>query len=363
MKKYDVGWGTISACNMKCRFCYSKDVRTEVGQNNVGIKEWIEFVDNNAGQIESINYGTGENALSDDWFMLVDYISNNYPIIKQAITTNGTLYKKMEENPKYKRIVDRGISEIDVSLDFADEEKHDNLRGLRDAYKYANKLLEYCKGTNIEATLVFIGAEEVLNISNLEKLFAIANKCDCKLRTNIFRPMDINNEKLRKFIAKYSTLLNTLKWINDNHNILYLGDPLFASVLTDEYQYAPDPSGESSIRILSNGDITPSTYLVGKEFRNYNIKMDKVLQKIDFESMGLESTIPEKCKGCKYENQCRGGVLDRRYLWYKSFKERDPYCIYREENGIPDFKIKINPNNIEFCSVHKEYLPTMFFCE
>ena len=26
-KKWNIGWGTVSACNMKCEFCYSKTRR------------------------------------------------------------------------------------------------------------------------------------------------------------------------------------------------------------------------------------------------------------------------------------------------------------------------------------------------
>lgn len=362
MKRYDVGWGAISACNMKCQFCYSKDVRHEVGKADVGLKEWIAFVDSNHEYMDSINYGTGENSISDDWFRLIDYVTSNYPTIKQAITTNGTLFKRMKDNPKYEALVNKCISEIDVSLDFCVGEKHDELRGLKGAYENAVNMLDYCKDKDIEATLVFIGIEEVLKKDNLAGIFDIAGKCKAKLRTNIFRPIDFTSPVTPRFIAKYDTIMETLKWINDNHKILYLGDPLFSNVLTDDKKHAAtDPSGDSSIRILSNGDITPSTYLINKEFRQYNIATPEVLKDLDFGNLGMDSSIPSECKGCKYAETCRGGVLDRRYLWYNTFDCRDPYCIYREGNKEPDFKVKINPDNEEVKSVHKDYLPTMFF--
>ncbi len=362
MKMYDVGWGAISACNMRCQFCYSKDVRSEVGGQDVGLKEWIAFVDSNHECIDSINYGTGENSISDDWFRLIDYVTTNYPTIKQAITTNGTLYKRMKDNPKYEELVNKCISEIDVSLDFCVPEKHNELRGLNNAYTNAVNMLDYCKDKDIEATLVFIGIEDVLKIDNLEGIFDIAGRCKAKLRTNIFRPTNIDHPGTERFIAKYDTILTTLKWINDNHKILYLGDPLFSNVLSkDKKNIAADPSGDSSIRILSNGDITPSTYLINKEFRKYNIATPEVLKNLDFGDLGMNATIPDECVGCKYANECRGGVLDRRYLWYKTFNCRDPYCIYREGHKEPDFKVDINPDNVEVKSVHKDYLPTMFF--
>lgn len=359
MRNVDVGWGIVSACNMKCKFCYSADVRHEIKNSDVGIKEWIDFVDRNSENIDSINYGTGENSLLSDWYEFVAYVSQNHPHIKQAITTNGTLYEKMMKNSRYEKIVNDGISEVDVSLDYFDEKKHDDLRGLNGAYKNATNMLRYCKGTNIEATLVFIGINDVIQEDNLKGLFGFAAEADCKLRTNIFRPMNIKDERIRSFVSKYDSILNMLKWINDNHTILYLGDPLFSSILTDG-ETASDPSGIKSIRILSNGDITPSTYLIGKEFRKVNIK-DALLETINHDNMGMDLHIPNKCQNCKYKENCKGGVLDRRYLWYQTFNEADPYCPFRDENHEPDFKVQINPNKEPIISVHKDYLPTMFF--
>lgn len=87
MKKWNIGWGTTSLCNMKCKFCYSKLHRNET--NDLGLKEWVHFVDDNHKYINSINYGTGENSISDDWFSLIAHIRTKYPEIRQALTTNG----------------------------------------------------------------------------------------------------------------------------------------------------------------------------------------------------------------------------------------------------------------------------------
>lgn len=359
MKKFDVGWGIVSACNMRCQFCYSADVRHEIRSNDKDLKSWIDFVNRNHKFIDSINYGTGENSLLDEWYDFVEYVAKTYPEIKQAVTTNGTLYEKMMKNSRYEKVVNEGLAEIDISLDYANAEAHDTLRGLKGAHNNAVNLLNYLKDKTIEATMVFIGINDVLKEQNLEGLFDIAAKADCKLRTNIFRPMNINDERLRPFIADYSTLLNLLKWVDEKHQILYLGDPLFSSILTDG-EPAKDPSGLKSIRILSNGDITPSTYLIEKEFRKENIKTAS-LETLEFSDTGMNFKLPDACSNCSNKNRCGGGVLDRRYLWYKTFNERDPYCPFRKENYMPDFKVRINPNNQEFSSVHKDYLPTLFF--
>ena len=74
---------------MNCEFCYSRFKREHV--NDLNYEDWLMFINNNHDWINSINFGTGENSLSNDWFKLIDYIRKYYPEIRQAVTTNGYL--------------------------------------------------------------------------------------------------------------------------------------------------------------------------------------------------------------------------------------------------------------------------------
>lgn len=138
-----------------------------------------------------------------------------------------------------------------------------------------------------------------------------------------------------------------------------MNDALFLSFLTNET--VADPSGDRSIRILADGSITPSTYLIDENYIVANIKETNVLEKME-QNKSLTDvivrTIPEDCKGCAYENTCAGGVFDRRCLWYGTLNKKDPYCpgIFTKRNAQP---IKITSTNFE--SVHDGYLPTIFF--
>ena len=95
MKKWNIGWGTVSHCNMNCQFCYSKHKRKD--SKDLKYNDWIKFIDENHSKINSINYGTGENTLDETWFDLVAYIRRNYPQIRQALTTNGHLSEAVKK--------------------------------------------------------------------------------------------------------------------------------------------------------------------------------------------------------------------------------------------------------------------------
>lgn len=356
MRKYNVGWGLTNSCNMNCKFCYSKETRQKT--NDVSLEDWIKFIDDNHDQIDSINYGTGENALCDDFFKFILYVRTKYPDITQALTSNGYIYERVSKSEELYEIYKKCIDEIDISLDFATPENHNYFRGQPRAYEWALNALAMLQRDNKKSTIVFVGFEETMTKENIDGLFAIAKKYDAILRLNIYRPVSESEEINKKFILKYKTLINALEYINDKYQIVSLNDVLFGNIYTKEANIVEN-TGIDSIRILPDGSICPSTYLITEDYRSlYNIKQPKVLSNLKFESF-LEAPLPKKCENCEICAKCKGGVYDRRILWYKTLNERDPYCPFENDDNIEKEEFKVLKK--ERVSVHDGYLPTMFF--
>lgn len=356
MKKYNVGWGITNACNMNCKFCYSKDTRHSTSDTT--LKDWIKFVDENHEYIDSINYGTGENAISNDFFKFISYVRENYPSITQSLTSNGYIYERVSKDPELYEIYKKSIDEVDVSLDFAIPEKHNFFRGQPKAYDWAINTLKMLQEDKKTATIVFVGFEETMTPENIDGLFEIAKKYDALIRLNIYRPVSDKKEINEKFILSYKTLMSTLEYINEKYKVVTLSDVLLGSIYTREKDIKEN-TGIDSIRILPDGSICPSTYLITKDFRNkYNIKQENVLSKVKFEDF-IEAPIPEKCKNCEIKNKCKGGVYDRRMLWNKTLNERDPYCPFENDDDLNKKQFKTLKK--KRVSVHDGYLPTMFF--
>lgn len=356
MKKWNIGWGTVSHCNMNCQFCYSKNRRKN--SKDLEYKDWIKFIDENHSRINSINYGTGENTLDDNWFKLVSYIRKNYPNIRQALTTNGYLSEAIKKDTCLQAFID-GIDEVDISLDFCNKNEHTKFRGQPEAYDWALNTLALCQKYNKSSTIVFLGSNKNVNYKNIDGLFDIAKKYGAILRMNIYRPTEGINNFSKQFIISYDNIVNILKYIANKYQIISLNDALFSSFLTNET--IEDPSGDKSIRILADGSITPSTYLIEKDYIIANIKDSNILEELEKKEVLngiIKKVIPEECEKCFYKNSCAGGVYDRRYLWNGTLEKKDPYCP-----GIFLTKTTnlLNINKIKFESVHDGYLPTIFF--
>jgi radical SAM protein with 4Fe4S-binding SPASM domain len=354
--KWNVGWGTVSQCNMNCAFCYSRIRRNK--ESDLVLNDWIHFVDNNHDRINTINYGTGENTLDDSWFKLIVHIRSNYPEIRQSLTTNGYL-SVMTEHPENKEAFVKSIDEVDVSLDFCNKNKHNSFRGQNGAYDWALKTLDLCNEYNKQATIVFLGCKQTLDQDNIDGLFNIAKTHRAILRMNLYRPTIGINDLSKQFIVDFKTVFETIGYISAKYHVVSIGDALFSPLLTGEQRI--DPSGSNSIRILPDGSITPSTYLITKNYTIGNINTYHVLETLE-NAIVLNhlnnDVIPDECKKCAYASICKGGVYDRRYLWYGTLKKKDPYCPRVFEKKLnPTIKIERDG----FVSVHDGYLPTIFF--
>jgi radical SAM protein with 4Fe4S-binding SPASM domain len=353
--RWAVGIGFTAACNMICRFCYSRDLRHAA---SLPVESWQAFFSRHSHHIAAVNYGTGESTLSDSWFRLARWVRDRYPTITQALTTNGHLAEAVAD-PKRSADFLAAIDEVDVSIDYADERLHNQLRGNSRAFCTALATLEYCATHAKTTTIVVLGLDSTLAPDNLDALFTIAATYGAAIRINLYRRVHESDEQPPAF----DNINQALCWICERHSVVTVSDPLFAALLGIESSgNGRDPSAYRSIRILPTGNITPSTYLVTPEWFAGSIFDDELFAELPDSSafrLLLDSGLPKPCFGCKLANTCAGGTFDRRLLCYGTLAERDPYCPRR---GTRTWRAPRKPTR--FCEgpkVHGAYLPTMLF--
>lgn len=360
MNKWKIGWGLTNKCNMNCEFCYSSTARKSKAE--VSLADSKDFINRNYQHIESINYGTGENALLPQWFDLIEFIKKRAPNIKQALTTNGYLSQALYENFKAKEAI-TSLSEIDVSIDFADEKKHNAIRGNSNAYLWALKTLEICNQYGIIPTIVTIGINSTLDVNNIVSIFELATSYNAFVRINIFRP----NSKQKIKPLDYSVLKTAIRYIVQNYKIVSLSDILFSAII-NQIEFI-DNTGKTSLRILPNGKITISTYLIDEKWWKEDLTtIDLSSEGLSMKLLGdnLNPPIPEKCELCEIKKICKGGAIDRRLIWFNSLYKNDPYCPYNNNDSIESWKMdNTSHNSINkkegVPSIHDGYLPTLIF--
>jgi len=352
---YSIGIGFTAKCNMDCAFCYSKEKRNELGQLPLSV--WKNFIVCNADAINAINYGTGECSLSDEWYEFIAFVRCYAPEIRQAVTTNGTLATVVDGDSAKMKVFEECIEEVDVSLDFADKTAHNLGRNCENAFDWVLKMLDMCKRMKKRSTVVLVGMELTLTCDNLNRIFRIASEKDATVRINMYRPV---NRASPMRPPRLHVITEAFRWISTNGRFLVVSDPLFSSIYFDKYE-GKDPSGRTSLRIVQNGDIYPSTYLLASELCIGNVReatFEKMKSSAIVRQFGYAS-IPEACLGCEWYKTCGGGTLDRRYLMYGTLDERDPYCPHRPENVSMYERLNIIAPVAGYESIHGDYLPTI----
>jgi radical SAM protein with 4Fe4S-binding SPASM domain len=250
------------------------------------------------------------------------------------------------------------LSEVDVSLDFADSDQHCRFRGNDKAHDWALETIAMCTQQGLPTTIVIMGIDSTMHPDNLSGIFDLATRHGCFVRLNIFRP----NASQGLPPLSYNSLRTGLDYVVRNHSVVSIADPLFSALIVRKK--AVDASGATSLRILPDGSITPSTYLISPEWRlahasNADLGTD-TFSRLLMERM--QNTVPNECESCSLVPLCSGGAKDRRIIWYGSLAERDPYCPRRHE-GVSSF-LREDINIVQRNGgpgIHDGYLPTMIF--
>jgi radical SAM protein with 4Fe4S-binding SPASM domain len=125
-----------------------------------------------------------------------------------------------------------------------------------------------------------------------------------------------------------------------------------------------DASGTASLRVLPDGSITPSTYLVTGQWKRAHIR-DARLDSPQFASdlaQGIgRDALSEACQACPLKEKCKGGPIDRRMIWYGTLQERDPYCPFRHNDTLESWQFAETIHQTTGPNIHDGYLPTLIF--
>jgi radical SAM protein with 4Fe4S-binding SPASM domain len=348
-KKWNIGWGVTGRCNMNCKHCYNYSGKA--GFDELSLNDIKRIIDKIQGNIESINYGTGELTLRKDWLDIVKYVAKKG--ILQGLTTNG--YSVNKNTIIYLK---KYMNDIDVSIDFPTEKKHNNFRGNKNAWIWANNALMLLKENNLSRSVVCCLTSKNCKESYLKTLSELAKKYDANLRINWFRPTGRGkiNQELKLSVKQAH---NSFRWLVQNNYVIAIPDPYFSAILGLKNQVGCI-CGKSSFRITPNGSTVPCVYFT-KELKNFSISncsFNKIIHSKPFND--IKNRNCNICYYCEYFKNCRGGCASRAFLENNSLNSPDPFCYKAagiKKNPLYSVKPEFLKNKNKF--VHENYLCTL----
>lgn len=325
---WSIGIGTTNRCNLKCAHCYSRE-KAYSDLNYDQVKHIINNLD-----VESINFGTGENILNNDYLRILDLIKERN--IKMGLTSNGyTVMKLPDSYLKY-------FNDIDISLEFPSSEKQSLFRG-EGSWDTALAAIERCKKLDIETSIACCMMN--INVNDIPDFRMLMKEYDVNLRINTYKPVNTD-----EFVLTYEEFWNGFKNIMSSLRLVACSEPIVNAVLGISDSRSACGCGKKSLRVNPDGTILPCVYWNKSPYKIEDI------QAINENTFDYIRSIPKECKKCKYVQSCGGGCEGRRL--HSDLNKPDEYCPFIRGDVIELPYVKAESKDL----VHSSYLCTTIFC-
>ncbi|MFC1644471.1 radical SAM/SPASM domain-containing protein [Patescibacteria group bacterium] len=340
-----IGWG-FGRCNQFCKHCYNASSSRAPEYTFAQLK----FVaDKICSYVDEINYGTGEFFINPNSVDLCEYITDSYPRIKQAITSNGSTIVMMRPEK-----IGRLFHDVDISLDFPEEKRHCDFRNHKKAWQWATDALEILASRNISRSVVTCVNSETTN-DDIVKLIDIARKYEANWRINWFRCVGRGDEKLR---ISGKRAWEIIQFLSDKVTFHCL-DSVFAGPLGIESGSCP--AGHFSCRIHENMETSCYPFLKGAQWSGGNLLNPKISLNDVYNSSGFRRVRERSvsyCKDCDFVDTCSSGCVTRAFLHNGGINTPDDYCPRLSEVSM-DYISKIELDYVDDRDlVHDGYLCT-----
>lgn len=156
----------VSRCNFHCTMCQVSDWPGLRRAEDMSLSDFKRLIDTQYGLIEIKLQGMGEPLLGrDDFFEMIRYARSKHIWVRT--TTNASI---LHYKDNYKRLVDSGVNEVQISIDGATKETFEKIRrGSKFELVVENcKLInEYCNQRNRLLTKMWV----VLQKDNVDEFF------------------------------------------------------------------------------------------------------------------------------------------------------------------------------------------------
>lgn len=204
---YQVHIGLSNICNMQCLHCYSKNDRKLLhGIVSMPREKWLKII-SEAKELGCFKFVIvyGEPLLANNLFpFLRDALSEEMDI---EISTNGSIMNYSIA----KKLWEIGVKKIQVSIDFADRERHDRYRGHSGAFDKAVNCIKILKKfpfrVKITSTILSSDVSDYENLLKLHKdlhtdmLYILPRRISTYIKKNDAL-LCKRNETILKFIEK-----------------------------------------------------------------------------------------------------------------------------------------------------------------
>lgn len=145
----------VSRCNLKCDMCQVLDFPDNKRADDMSFVDFKKLIDELGDSLIEVKIqGMGEPFLGKDFTEMVHYVSS-----KDIWTRSSTNASFLHKNENYKRVVDAGIGELQISIDGTTKDAYEKIRVGADFERVSEncKLINsYCDKIELDVTRMWV---------------------------------------------------------------------------------------------------------------------------------------------------------------------------------------------------------------
>ncbi|MEM2970931.1 MAG: radical SAM protein [Candidatus Bathyarchaeia archaeon] len=171
---FEIVWNFTYQCNLRCKHCYEDaGVKKKAELSTDEAKQALDILSKIAGVgLPALSFSGGEPLARRDFFELVVYAKKRIGYV--SLASNGTLITK--DNAK--RLRDVGVDYVEISVDGATPQVHDDFRGIPGAFERTLEGVRNCVEEGIDTCIATVLHRD--NFSELDKLIALSKQLNVR---------------------------------------------------------------------------------------------------------------------------------------------------------------------------------------
>ena len=294
----------VSRCNFACTMCAVSKWKHGKRAEDMTLDQFKALIDSQYGLVEIKLNGLGEALMAGDvFFEMVKYARKKHIWVR--MTTNASL---LHLRDNYKKLIDSGVNEVDISIDGADQKTFEGIRIQSDFNRVVENcrlLNSYCDSLKIVRTKMWTLVQRG-NYENLEEHVLLARRMGFRnlvfsLNMHGWADSDLEKRNNAEEVVLSEDTLRSLMDLGDHVDIKVSFwdvndkfEPKQGKRCPWPFERAVVTSDLRTVPCCMIGD--PDKYEIGKG--NTFMVNWKSEEYTDFRQAHLDGKVPQVCKAC-----------------------------------------------------------------
>ena len=317
-------WELTYACNLQCVHCLSssgtRDPRELTTEQAKAVLDELRDL-----QVFYINIGGGEPMVRRDFFELLEHAEHCNIGVK--FSTNGAFITPEDA----RRLAAMNYLDIQISLDGADRETNDRVRG-EGSYDIAIRAMDNLRDASFGRFKISVVMTRD-NVSQLDEFKALADSYGAQLRITRLRPAGRGADTWNELHPTAAQQRIIYDWLMLHGEDVLTGDSFFHLNAFGDALPGLNLCGAGRVVCLIDplGDVYACPFVIHDEFKAGSVLDDggftRVWKSSELFTSLREPESPGACASCGSYDACQGGCMAAKFFTGLPLDGPDPECV------------------------------------